>query len=67
MKQPLAPGPWQAWVRDRQRQTLPVFPGYREAAVLVALTGEADPAILLTVRSAELPTHQGQISFAGGG
>ncbi|WP_081846242.1 NUDIX hydrolase [Deinococcus marmoris] len=61
----LEPDPWQGWLAARRRQTLHL-PDYRPAAVLVALTREADPRVLLTVRSSELPTHQGQIAFPGG-
>lgn len=57
--------PWQAWLTDRDRRALHL-PHYRRAAVLVGLTREADPRVLLTVRSADLPTHKGQISFPGG-
>ncbi|MEF2277735.1 CoA pyrophosphatase [Deinococcus sp. YIM 134068] len=57
--------PWAVWVGERTRALLDL-PEYRRAAVLVALTREADPRVLLTVRSADLPTHRGQISFPGG-
>ncbi|WP_425145328.1 NUDIX hydrolase [Deinococcus sp.] len=57
--------PFEAWLASRTRQTLHL-PEFRRAAVLVGLTLEADPRVLLTVRSSELPTHQGQISFPGG-
>ncbi|MBZ9751391.1 CoA pyrophosphatase [Deinococcus sp. HMF7604] len=57
--------PWAAWVGGRERRTLHL-PDYRRAAVLVGLTLEPSPRVLLTVRSAELPTHKGQISFPGG-
>lgn len=57
--------PWAGWQRTRIRRTLHL-PEYRPAAVLVGLTREADPRILLTLRSSALPTHQGQISFPGG-
>ncbi|WP_216319182.1 NUDIX hydrolase [Deinococcus aestuarii] len=57
--------PWAVWVGGRTRVPLDL-PEYRRAAVLVALTREADPRVLLTVRSADLPTHRGQISFPGG-
>ena len=57
--------PWEQWAAGRERQTLHL-PSYRRAAVLVGLTMEADPRVLLTVRSSDLPTHQGQISFPGG-
>ncbi|WP_135228344.1 NUDIX hydrolase [Deinococcus fonticola] len=57
--------PWAVWLGGRERQTLHL-PHYRRAAVLVALTLEADPRVLLTVRASNLPTHQGQIAFPGG-
>ncbi|UQN06402.1 CoA pyrophosphatase [Deinococcus sp. QL22] len=57
--------PWAVWLGGRSRQPLEL-PQYRRAAVLVALTREPDPRVLLTVRSAELPTHKGQIAFPGG-
>lgn len=57
--------PWEVWASGRERQTLHL-PTYRRAAVLVGLTREADPRLLLTVRSSDLPTHKGQISFPGG-
>lgn len=57
--------PWAVWLGERTRQPLQL-PQYRRAAVLVALTREPDPRVLLTVRSTELPTHKGQIAFPGG-
>ncbi len=57
--------PWAQWLSGRPRQRLKL-PDYRRAAVLVALTREADPRVLLTVRASDLPTHQGQIAFPGG-
>lgn len=57
--------PWQVWVSGRDRAALHL-PQYRRAAVLVGLTREPDPRVLLTVRSSELPTHKGQVSFPGG-
>lgn len=57
--------PWAVWLSERTRAPLHL-PHYRRAAVLVALTREADPRVLLTVRSGELPTHKGQIAFPGG-
>lgn len=57
--------PWASWQRGRTRRALHL-PQYRAAAVLVGLTREADPRVLLTLRSSTLPTHQGQISFPGG-
>lgn len=59
------PDPWLSWLAGRSRRSLDL-PQYRRAAVLVALTREPDPHVLLTVRAPDLPTHQGQISFPGG-
>jgi 8-oxo-dGTP pyrophosphatase MutT (NUDIX family) len=39
---------------------------YPQAAVLVALTAEADPGVLLGRRADHLPHHPGEIAFAGG-
>lgn len=62
--------PWAVWLSERQPTPLhlPQLPGvqFRRAAVLVALTREASPRVLLTVRSGDLPTHKGQIAFPGG-
>lgn len=38
----------------------------RDAAVLIALTDEAEPRVLLTRRSPHLPTHPGELAFPGG-
>jgi 8-oxo-dGTP pyrophosphatase MutT (NUDIX family) len=38
----------------------------RPAAVLVPVVARAEPAVLLTQRTAHLPEHAGQISFPGG-
>jgi 8-oxo-dGTP pyrophosphatase MutT (NUDIX family) len=38
----------------------------RPAAVLVPVVARAEPTVLLTQRSAELPDHPGQVSFPGG-
>lgn len=38
----------------------------REAGVLVALTDKREPEVVLTLRSKQLSSHQGQISFPGG-
>ena len=59
------PDPWRAWLSRRERRALHL-PDYRRAAVLVALTRERDARVLLTVRSEDLPTHKGQVSFPGG-
>jgi 8-oxo-dGTP pyrophosphatase MutT (NUDIX family) len=52
-------------LETRERLVLEI-PGFRHAAVLVAITLEASPKLILTVRSSDLPTHKGQISFPGG-
>jgi 8-oxo-dGTP pyrophosphatase MutT (NUDIX family) len=38
----------------------------RHAAVLVPIIGRAEPTVLLTLRSSELPDHAGQVAFPGG-
>src|SRR6218665_2492754 len=39
---------------------------YAQAAVLIAITDESDPKILLTRRSVYLSNHAGEVSFPGG-
>jgi len=38
----------------------------REASVLLALTDELDPKVVLTLRSPNLSTHSGEMAFPGG-
>ena len=38
----------------------------RAAAVLVPVVDHAEPGVLLTLRTSELPNHAGQIAFPGG-
>jgi 8-oxo-dGTP pyrophosphatase MutT (NUDIX family) len=38
----------------------------RPAGVLIAVVDHAEPTVLLTLRSPDLPDHAGQISFPGG-
>ena len=38
----------------------------RAAAVLVGVTDHAEPGVLLTMRTSDLPSHGGQIAFPGG-
>jgi len=38
----------------------------RPAAVLVPVIDHAEPGVLLTMRTSELPSHPGQIAFPGG-
>ncbi|GAA6133968.1 CoA pyrophosphatase [Oceaniserpentilla sp. 4NH20-0058] len=40
--------------------------GLAEAGVLVAITDEADPQVILTLRSSDMPTHKGEVAFPGG-
>lgn len=56
---------WTDVLASRERATLQI-PEFRRAAVLIGLTLEAEPKLLLTVRTHDLPTHKGQISFPGG-
>lgn len=37
-----------------------------QAGVLVAITDEAEPKVILTLRSSEMPTHKGEVAFPGG-
>lgn len=41
-------------------------PNLAEAGVLVALTDEKDPRVLLTRRSMQLSSHKGEVAFPGG-
>ncbi|MCO1336100.1 CoA pyrophosphatase [Microbulbifer sp. OS29] len=46
---------------------VPIGPNLQgHAAVLIALTNESDPQVILTKRSANLSTHSGEVSFPGG-
>lgn len=49
---------------DYVRRDLPV--DMSEAAVLMPFTNEPDPRLILTVRSAHMPTHAGEVAFPGG-
>ncbi len=40
--------------------------GQQPAAVLLALTDETEPRVILTQRAMHMPTHQGQVAFPGG-
>ena len=54
-------------VSEFSRTFADAFPGANPAAVLVALFEEAGEArVLLTVRSARLRSHQGEVAFPGG-
>lgn len=41
-------------------------PDLAEAGVLVAITAEPDPKLLLTLRGSNLSSHQGEVAFPGG-
>ena len=41
-------------------------PDLAEAGVLVALTDEEQPQVVLTRRAVHLSTHQGEVAFPGG-
>ncbi|SHF98760.1 8-oxo-dGTP pyrophosphatase MutT, NUDIX family [Microbulbifer donghaiensis] len=54
-------------MRDQLQSQVPTGPDlYGHAAVLLALTDEADPEVILTKRSANLSTHSGEVSLPGG-
>ncbi len=38
----------------------------KEAAVLIPIIERSEPTVLLTVRSSDMPSHAGQVSFPGG-
>ena len=41
-------------------------PGLPEAGVLIAITSQPQPEIILTLRSQRLSTHSGEVAFPGG-
>jgi 8-oxo-dGTP pyrophosphatase MutT (NUDIX family) len=49
-----------------QRLSFAPNPTRAEASVLLALTNEAEPRLLLTRRSTRLNSHAGEVSFPGG-
>src|SRR5262245_1092954 len=53
-------------LRGRQRHEVRME-GFRAAAVLIPIVEQAEgPALLLTERTRDLPSHGGQIAFPGG-
>lgn len=52
-------------VQNHQPRTLEIS-GLAQAAVLVAVTDAPEPEVILTLRSSEMPTHQGEVAFPGG-
>lgn len=51
-------------LRDYRLRELPLQ--LPEAAVLMPVTDEAEPQLILTVRSSAMPTHAGEVAFPGG-
>ena len=60
----LTPTIWQPEITQERRwgEAKPL----RAAAVLVAIVTKPEPTVLLTRRTAHLPTHAGQVAFPGG-
>ena len=58
------PPVWEVEIRRERRWGAAAAP--RAAAVLVPIVMRPEPTILLTQRTAHLPTHAGQIAFPGG-
>jgi len=54
------------WQPETLRETGSLKGGSTPAAVLLAVVPRPEPTIVLTVRSAHLPVHAGQIAFPGG-
>ncbi len=54
------------WVPESLREREWVKSATIPAAVLIAIVIRPEPTVLLTVRSAHLPVHAGQIAFPGG-
>ena len=52
-------------LRERPGREIPVH-DVRDAAVLIPVVGGNDPQLIFTVRTENLPSHKGQISFPGG-
>ncbi|MBA3981786.1 MAG: CoA pyrophosphatase [Alcanivorax sp.] len=51
-------------LRDYRLRDLPLQ--LPEAAVLMPVTDEPEPELILTVRSSAMPTHAGEVAFPGG-
>ncbi|OYQ29405.1 CoA pyrophosphatase [Sandarakinorhabdus cyanobacteriorum] len=64
LAQPLIPNPQGDW--DLGRDPPPPADRLTPAAVLMAISNEADPQLLLTRRTAHLKRHAGQVAFPGG-
>jgi len=59
-----APPPWQPEIEQERRWG--EVTTMRAAAVLIAVVTKPQPTVLLTRRTAHLPTHAGQVAFPGG-
>ena len=56
-----------AEVKDELEARVPAGPDlHGHAAVLLALTDEPDPQVILTLRSQQLSSHSGEVSLPGG-
>jgi len=64
LARPFTPQPHGDW--DLMAGTPPVADRLMPAAVLMAITDEAQPQLLLTKRTAHLKRHAGQVAFPGG-
>jgi 8-oxo-dGTP pyrophosphatase MutT (NUDIX family) len=62
--QPFTPQPHGDW--DLMRDAPPPATQLTAAAVLMAISDEADPQLLFTRRTAHLKRHAGQVAFPGG-
>lgn len=52
-------------IADHEPRRIPQ-PDLAEAGVLIAVTDEPDPKVLLTLRASHLSSHQGEVAFPGG-
>ncbi|MBU6165358.1 MAG: CoA pyrophosphatase [Alphaproteobacteria bacterium] len=64
LAQPLDPRPHGDW--DLDREGPPAGERLMPAAVLLAISNEAQPQLLFTRRTAHLKRHAGQVAFPGG-
>ncbi len=64
LAQPITPRPHGDW--DLGREAPPAAAALSPAAVLMAISDEAQPQLLFTRRTAHLKRHAGQVAFPGG-
>ena len=64
LSRPFTPQPHGDW--DLMREAPPPVPALTPAAVLMAISDEAQPQLLFTRRTAHLKRHAGQVAFPGG-